>query len=293
MPITKQTIRYFSHDRYHGKDQSSGSTFIRMKQLEKYWTNFSPYKYGEKPDVFIFQKVYNTPDYRFPEHYPGLKILDICDPDWLDDVGIVDTCKYMDVVVVPTKAMQDFISQFHSHVVIIPDRFDIDILPKPKEHTQTARTVAWFGYAHNSVLLKPAMHLIEELHLNLLMVSNDDPIADRWGVRKREDFYKFVKYREETFYTELLNADFVVLPEGNRPVDLFKSNNKTVKVNLIGLPVARTADEVRLYMDAKERQLWFDNNYVKIKEEYDVRKSVEEYKNVITTIRGIRENGNL
>lgn len=287
------SVRYFSHDRYHGKGQTSGSTFIRMKQLEKYWTNFESYKYGEHPDVLIFQKVYNTPDYRFPEHYPGIKILDICDPDWLDDVGIVDTCRFMDAVTVPTQALKEFISQFHKNVVVIPDRFDVEILPKPKQHTQPAKTVAWFGYGHNSELLRPAMHVLEELHLNLILISNDDPIPDRWGSRKREEFYTFVKYNEDNFYEELQKADMAVLPDGNRPVDIFKSNNKTIKANLAGLPVAKTADEVKQYMDAKERQLWFDNNYGLIKEQYDIRESVKEYKDIISRIQEIRENGNL
>ena len=47
----------------------------------------------------------------------------------------------------------------------------------------TAKTVVWFGYSHNIEALKQAIPLIEELNLNLIIISNDDPIANRWGLR--------------------------------------------------------------------------------------------------------------
>lgn len=279
---------YFPFGRYHGKESVQGSTFLRMQQMEKYWPDFKLYNYGENPDTLIFQKVYITPDYRFPAHFEGIKILDICDPDWFDDCAIVETCNYMDAVTCPTENLATFLRQFHNNVHVIPDRFDIENLPEPKKHDEPAKTVAWFGYSHNSILLKPAMNMIEKLHLNLIVISDDDPIPDRWGTRKRQDFYTFVKYKEETFYEELQKADFAVLPEGMRPVDHFKSNNKTIKANLAGLPVAKNSDDVNLYMDAKERRSWIDNNYAKIKKEYDIRKSVNDYRRIISEIANKR-----
>jgi len=277
-------VRFFTFGRYHGKDNIPGSTHIRVNQLLKYWPEAGLYKYGENPDALIFQKVYVTPDYKFPLHFEGIKILDICDPDWLDDAAIVETCNAMDAVVTPTEAIASFIRQFHNNVVVIPDRFDLETIPEPKEHTNPAEYVAWFGYAHNSILLKPAMPVLEDLHLKLILVADDDPIPDKWGNRRREDFYTFVKYNESTIYQELQKADFVVLPEGARPIDIYKSNNKTIKANLAGLPVARNADDVHLYMDARERKKWLDSNYEIICKEYDVRKSVEQYKQLINQV---------
>ena len=281
-------VRYLDFGRYHGKDAVQGSTFIRMVQREKYWPEFKRYRYGENPETLIFQKVYMTPDYQFAAHFNGKKILDICDPDWLDDAGIVQTCRHMDAVVTPTETLAEFIRQFHPNVHVIPDRFEVNDLPEPISHTERAKTVVWFGYAHNSILLKAAMQLLEQLNLNLILISNDDPIADRWGTRKREDFYTFVKYNEDTIQAELQKADFAVLPDGGRPQDVFKSNNKTIKANLLGLPVAKTGDDVRKYMLAEERQKWFDENYATIRAEYDIRKSVAEYKEVINGIKSSR-----
>jgi hypothetical protein len=279
----KQMIRFFDFSRYHGRSES-GSTYIRVNQLIKYWPEAGKYKYGENPDVLIFQKVYMTPDYLFPAHFEGIKILDICDPDWLEDAAIVETCNAMDSVTCPTEALAEFIRQFHKNVVVIPDRFDIALLPPPKTHTKQAKTVVWFGYAHNAELLKPAIPIIESLKLKLLIISDDDPIAHRWGLSNYQEYYTFVKYNEETIYTELQKADFAILPDGFRPQDRFKSNNKTIKANLAGLPVAKTADEVNAYVSPKERRKWFEQSYDTIKGEYDVRKSVDDYKGIIDGI---------
>lgn len=282
---TNNVVRFFDFSRFHGKVPPAGSTHIRVEQLVKYWDEADKYKYGEKVDVMIYQKVYYTPDYRFMDNFKGIQILDICDPDWLEQAPIVETCNAMDVIVVPTQALKDFIEQFHSSVHVIKDRFDLELIPESKRHKGKAKTVVWFGYSHNAENLKPAIRLIEELGLNLIVISNDDPIANRWGLRDVKDYYTYIKYNEETIYHDLQRADFCVLPEGVRPVDRFKSENKTIKANLAGLPVAHDADEVRLYMSENERRKWFTENYDIIKEEYDVRKSVEEYKEIIDAIK--------
>lgn len=282
--MNNYNVRVFDFSRYHGK-APQGSTLLRVHQLIKYWDQADLYKYGENPDVLIFQKVYITPDYKFPAHFKGIKILDICDPDWFDDAAIVETCNAMDAVTTSSGYLAEFISQFHNNVVHVPDRFDIEVLPPPKKHTNDAKTVVWFGYSHNAECLKPAIALIEELGLNLVVISNDDPIVNRWGVRDKSEYYTYIKYDEATIYKDLLKADFAVLPDGFRPVDPFKSNNKAIKANLAGLPVARDADQVKHYIKAKNRQKWFDQYYDTIKQQYDIRKSIEQYKEIIDGIQ--------
>lgn len=282
------SVRFFLYSTYHGKDRPVGSDFIRAIQPIKYWDEAELYKYGENPDVLIFQKVFMSQDYQFPKHFEGIKILDMADPMWLEGYDVVSTAQAMDAVTVPTEPLAEFVRQFHSNAHVIPDRFDIEILPKPKQHTEEAKTVVWFGYSHNAELLKPAMHLIDELNLNLIIISNDDPIMNRYSQRVKETWYTFVKYDEDTIYQELQKADFAILPDGFRPEDAFKSNNKTIKANLAGLPVAKDADEAKAYMEAKNRKDWFNHNYDIIAKEYDVRKSVEQYKDIISGIQEIR-----
>ena len=281
-------IRFFTYSQFHGKLEPVGSDYIRAHQVMKYWEEAELYKYGENPDVLIFQKVFISQDYLFPRHFEGIKILDICDPMWLEGHNVVETAQAMDAVTCPTEALATFIRQFHANVVVIPDRFDLELLPKPKAHTKQAKRVVWFGYSHNADLLKPAIATIERLGLDLIIISNDDPIANRWGIRDKDEYYTFVKYDEATIYKELQKADFAVLPDGMRPVDEFKSNNKTVKAQLAGLPVAKTVEDCELYMSAEARQEWFNTNYDIIKQQYDVRNSVNDYKQIIENIKNNR-----
>lgn len=274
---------------FHGKDKPVGSDYIRAIQLIKHWPEAGLYKYGENPDVLIFNKVFTLPDYQFPHNFQNIKILDICDPMWLEGYDVVDTCRAMDAITCPTENLAKFLRQFHNNVVVVPDRFDLSIIPKPKQHAGKAKTVVWFGYSHNAETFKPAMATLEKHGLNLIVISNEEPYIDRWGTRKRDEYYEFIKYNEDTIYEDLHKADFAILPEGFRPQDNFKSNNKTIKANLAGLPVARDLDEVEKYLDGKERQKWLDNNYAKIQEQYDVKQSVKDYKNIISEIRKIRK----
>lgn len=277
-------IRFFTYPQYHGKQNQVGSTFIRVSQLLKYWPEAGIYRYGENPETLIFQKVFITPDYQFPVHFKGKKILDICDPMWLEGYDVVATAQAMDAVTCPTETLAEFCRQFHPNVHVIPDRYDIEILPEPKQHKGKAKTVVWFGYLHNSTLLKPALPLIEELGLKLIIISNDDPIYNRFSKRQKEDWYTFKKYNEDKIYQYLQEADFAILPDGFRPEDYFKSNNRTIRANLAGLPVAKDSDDVMKYMDGGNRRKWFSENYATIKEEYDCRKSVEQYKGIINGI---------
>lgn len=284
MLTNRPAVRYLTYSMYHGKVEPVGSDFIRCHQLLKYWPEANLYKYGENPETLIFQKVFISQDYKFPAHFEGKKILDICDPMWLEGHAIVETSHAMDAITCPTEALAEYIRQFHKRVVVVPDRFDLEAIPSPKKHVGKAKTVVWFGYSHNSDLLKPAIAIIESLGLNLLIISNDDPIANRWGIRAKEDWYMYIKYNEATIYDDLQRADFAILPDGNRPEDVFKSNNKTIKAQLAGLPVAKTPEEVELYMDGLARQDWFNHNYDKIAKEYDVRNSVKQMQELIKSL---------
>lgn len=273
---------------FHGKNEPVGSDFIRVHQLIKYWPEAELYKYGENPEVLIFTKVFASPDYQFQKHFKGIKILDICDPMWFEGANIVETCQAMDAITCSTENLAEFVGQFHNNVYFVADRFDPEALPKPKVHIGKAKTVVWFGYSHNSELLKPAIPIIEELKLNLLIIANDDPILNRWGLRDKQEYYTYKKYNEATFYQDIQQADFAILPEGFRPEDPFKSNNKTTKAQLAGLPVAKTPEEVREFMEAKNRRKWFDNNHDTIAKEYDVHLSIEQYKEIIKDIQNAK-----
>jgi len=280
-------VRFLTFENIHGK-KNTGSTYIRVHQLLKYWKEAEIYKYGEHPEVMIFQKVYWTPDYHFMENLDSIKILDICDPDWLDNAYVKRTIDNMDAVTCPTKELKEFLQQLTDKPVkIVPDRFDLENVPKLKVHKNKKDLKAvWFGYSHNAEVLKPAIQVLEKHNISLTVISNDDPFAWRWALK--EDYknkYKFIKYNEESIYERLQECDICILPHGNRPVDRFKSNNKTIKAFLAGLPVAKDIDQLEKYLDNNTRNIASKFNYEKAKEDYDVKKSIEEYKQLIETIK--------
>ncbi len=281
-------VRFLDFSIFHNKMPPAGSTHIRVRQLLDYWPEAALYKYGENPDVMIFQKVYVAQDYRFPVNFENLKILDLCDPDWLSgQSGIKETVDAVDAVTVSSPGLKKFIKQLTGKpVVLIPDRFDMNAVPKPKEHNRKANAAVWFGYRHNAKTLEPALSLIMELGLQLLVISDDDPMPWQWlpgeiGEKFRNENYKFVKYDEKNIYYDLQRADFAIFPKGARPIDPFKSNNKTVKAILAGLPVAHDADDVKSFMLAGVRKDYMKMHYDKTVAEYDVKKSVAQYKRLI------------
>lgn len=284
-------VRFFTFASFHNKRPSPGSTVIRVDNLLKYWPEAGIYTYGENPDTLIFQKVYNSQDYKFITHFKGMKILDICDPDWMSGFPTIkETVDGVDAVVCPTKAIADFLGQMtHKPIHIIKDRFDLALVPEPKRHTRPAETVVWFGYSHNAELIKPVLPLIEKHGLKLLIIADDNPIPSRWCHAPStslyiENNYRYLKYEEETIYDNLQRADFAVLPKGFRPQDSFKSENKTIKANLAGLPVAYDLESFEYYLKAENRQSFVAAELKNIRADYDVRKSVEEYKELISCL---------
>lgn len=282
-------IRFFTASQFHNKHPMIGSTFIRVQQLLKYWPEADLYKFGENPEVLIFQKVYNSVDYHFPEHFEGMKILDMCDPDWLDGrTEVVSTINAVDAVTVSSEALAKFIRQLTDKPVIhVPDRFDLEALPPLRVHKDHDNlTAIWFGYSHNAVVVKPALKLLDELNIKLRVVSNEDPFLSRW---MQKENYKYIKYDEDTIYEEMQKADFAIIPQGFRPRDIFKSNNRTVKSILAGLPVSHDAKTLRDFQFAENRNAWLKDHYDKTCQEYDVRKSVKQYQDIIEMIRIARD----
>lgn len=291
-------IRFFPFTKFHGKDQA-GSTMIRVDNLLKYWPEAGIYQYGENPDVLIFQKVYVTETYTLPLYFENLKILDVCDPDWLspDSVLIKQTVDAMDAVVTPTEKLAEFIRQLTDKPVkVIKDRFDLSQVPPPKKHTNLPiKTVVWFGYRHNAEVLRTAMPLLARLKLKLLVISDDDPQAWRWSshvqaeAEKYKELYIYRKYQQETIYQLLQTADVCILPKGFRVRDRYKSENKTIVANLAGLPVAYNDGDLEELQDPVSRAEVAKEAYNKAKAEYDCRQSVVEWEELIEELKSAKK----
>lgn len=282
-------VRFFTFQQFHNK-RGVGSTKIRVENLLKYWDDAELYKYGENPDTMIFQKVYVTQDYKFPVHFKGIKILDICDADWLDGTLIKQTVDAMDAVVTPTEPLAQFLRQLTDKPVrVIKDRFDIEEFPKIKTHEGDLKKLVWFGYSHNAETLKGAMVSIARRNLELIVISDNDPQCWHWAQNnKYKDLYTFYKFNQRNLYKQLQEADVAVFPQGWRPVDKYKSENKTVIAQLCGLPVIKTADEMDQLQQPDKRNQIAKLVYNKVTKEYDARKSVAEYQELIEELKANR-----
>lgn len=281
-------VRFFTFEQFHNR-KNIGSTKIRVHNLIKYWPEAGLYKYGEKPEAIIFQKVYCTYDYKFPITYPFIKILDVCDVDWNNtpDIYIKETVDGMDAVVVPTESMRKLMSSMtDTPVQVIKDRFDLEEFPVKKTHHGKAKTVVWFGYAHNAELMNYVIPSLESRGLNLIIISDNDPQLYRYANDSHgyQSKYTYIKYNQETIYSDLQKADICVLPKGNRPQDRYKSENKTVIAQLCGLPVACDAEQLDSFIEAEARNSHINTIYDKLKQEYDCKLSVKEYKKLIERI---------
>lgn len=280
-------------EKFHAK-QNVGSTRIRVHNLLKHWPEAGLYRYGEKADVMIYQKVYTTFDFKYQEHFKGIQILDVCDPDFKDtpDIFFRHTMDIMDAVVCPTEAFAELLRQMTTTpIYVIKDRFELSEFPLPKAHKGSIKTAVWFGYSHNAESIKFAVPSLERRGIKLLIVSNEDPACYRWAndSKSYEKNYKWVKYTHPEAYKEIQKGDVALMLDGYRPMDQYKSENKTIISKLLGIPIAKTADDLDALMDADVRNQSIQSEYGKISKEYDCHLSVSEYKRVIDEIEAKRD----
>lgn len=250
------------------------------------------YKYGEKPDVLIFQKVYVTHSpqglYQFPVTYKGgLKILDLCDPDWFTHNNwLKATIDGVDAVTASSQEIVDFVKQITDKPVrLIKDRFNLKDFSAKKEHKGEGKDLVWFGYMHNAEVLRGVVFHALKRKMRLTVIADADPQI--WQVTGSEDFkpyYQFIKYDDQA-YKKIQGHDICVLPKGNRPQDRFKSDNKTTIARLLGLPVATTPEDLDKFVDPEERNKEVDKWYDKTRKEYDCQVSVKEYQDLIKELQ--------
>lgn len=273
-------VRFFTFEQWHGR-KGIGSTRLRVHQLLKYWPEAGIYKYGENPDVLVLQKVYSAPDWQYLAHFPGLKILDICDPDWLLGVHVRETVDNVDGVTCPTEPIADFIRQLTDKpVLVVPDRHELSLFPAQAKHDGPIKSVVWFGYKHNAEALRWAMNFLVRHGVRLTVVSNEDPRPYTWASSQADAqaLYTFVPWTTEGLNAELVKHDVALLPTASRPEDRFKSNNRTIIAHLSGLPVITDDAGFNAMNDPKVRQAEGARLRYEAESEYDVRKSVEQLK---------------
>jgi len=260
---------------------SVGSSRIRARWVWKYWDEADEWMIGEKTDVIIFQKVYTkTLIYQFD----CIKIFDICDPDWLEPRPVFETIRQCDAVSCATQPLVDYIKKFvkDKPVVLIPDRVDLEEhKPVKKKHEGRAKSVIWFGYSHNFPYLPKTFDYLLEHGLHLTIVADKNLMFPKQYESLR---HSFRKYEYPEIHQEIIKNDIVLLPAGTDIRAQYKSNNKKLTSWALGMPVATTPEELERFLDPDERNKEAKMRMKYVKKHYDVRKSVGEYKQLVSEI---------
>lgn len=272
---SQKSIGWCTFEQYHQR-KDIGSSRIRAHWLIKNMPEAELFQQGKEYDTVIFQKAYWK---EAAKMFTCKKILDICDPDWLEGAEIVSFCKYMDAITVSTEALAEELRiMTDKPVYVIKDRIDFDTLLEPKKHEGEAKVIGWFGYLNNAErVLEPCLNKIKNMGLKLVVISDGNFITGECEVEN-------VKYSSTTINEELQKVDFLLLPEITTGKFLYKSQNKTEQAWALGLPVAKTSQDMERFMSSEERQKEADERYKYVMENCDVKKSVEEMREVIKSI---------
>lgn len=274
---------FLTMEQFFGK-KDIGSSRIRARWIYELWDKVGPdigsaeeFKIGGKYDTIVFQKVY-WPEYA--EKFEGVKILDLCDADWLEwGHRIVQTLEVCDAVTCSTQAIADHMKTLTDKpVFIVPDRERLDLIEgKFKQHEGDAKWVVWYGYNHNIDALDSAFPIINDLGLNLIVISNKPyhpPANSKIEVKN-------LPWSLANVDNDLLKADIVLNPRLGTGNWKFKSNNKTIHAWALGLPVAHNDKELRSFIPAEARIEEATRRRAEIEREYNTEQSVAQLKDII------------
>lgn len=271
-------IGFLTFDQFRNKRNTAGSR-IRCdyvaKELNKIGHKAERFIQGKKYDVVILQKSY-WGDYI--KNFNGIKILDICDADYLVQLGIIDHIDYVDHITVSTKALKEDIKHYtKTPISIIKDRFDLSELPKPKKQSGKAKKVVWFGNSENLETLDQVIPAIKRMGLELIVISNGN-------YREGSIKVKNIEWKPVKYYTDIQKADIAVLPRILSGRYKYKSNNKKVLSILLGVPVAETKDQLEELMNETIRAKAIEKLYPIYKKEYNCKKSAKDLLNIINKL---------
>jgi len=278
-------ISIILHESVHGK-RDLASSRIRGRWLIKYWPEAEEYVTGKKYDVLIFQKSYLV---ELAKMFDGIKIFDICDPDWVNNELAIEMIEECDAVTCSSPALYEYLKKIiKKPVYYIPDRLDLEYIGRRKKvHRGQAKEVVWFGYSHNSHTLKSAVYALKRYGLKLSIISENMTTITAYAgsPEERRIPERWTKWNLNTFCDEALKSDICIMPGSLRANDRFKSNNKTILAQALGLPVATNADDLKRFLDPKARQEEADKRYKEVRELYDIRLSVKQLQKIIEDIK--------
>lgn len=280
MDIQNMKIGMLDMEKYENRRLDTvGSSRIRGRAMRRYCPQIEEFRNGTEYDAVIYQKAY------YDEHmrkYKGIKIFDLCDPDWMDGRPITELADLVDAFTVSTQPLKDFISQLTDKpIVVIPDRIDPDEYTAAKqEHIGKARSVVWFGYSSNQVVLEQVLNPLKSKLLALVVISE----------RPYREADTNITYNQGTLAEEITKHDMVILPDFSRDRrHKFKSPNKKLVSWALKMPVAATLDDLERFMDPVEREKEAEARYNEVITGHHVKDSGPQYLKLIEEIINLKK----
>ncbi len=283
-----KNIGILTFEQFHGK-KNIGSSRIRVKWPLKFWDDAEEYLMSEDYNIIIYQKAY------WLEHmkqFKGIKILDMCDPDFLHWGYRVKECiDNCDAVTTSTIELAKYISKLTDKPVwCIPDRL---FLPEfeglKKDHTGRgkAKVAVWYGYSENFPMVDDVIDSLIKCGIEELIVIASGAYRLPAGLAGKIKISN-LPWSPENYNRDILKGDLVINPTSKKGRFKYKSNNKTINAWAMGMPVASTLEELMVFMDEDARIAEGERRYNQVREEYDVEKTVGEYRELINLCQELR-----
>lgn len=274
-------IKFLTMERMENRPVNQvGSSRIRARWVYKYWDEADEFTIGDNPDVLIFQKAYWKD---MLEQFKGIKILDICDADWLDPRPVFETISCCDAVVTSTEPLAEYIRKLtDKKVVCIPDRLDMDEMnPYKLKHEGDLKSAVWYGYSQNQDALDKTVEHLKQRGISLTVISNQ-PYSSHpsYGSFKVNN----VKYAYDKTNEEIIKHDIVLLPSPEGIRGKYKSNNKITNAWGLGMPVAVEPSDLDKFKTQESREEERKLRMAEVVKDYDVKISVVEWKELIDAI---------
>ena len=285
---THMKIAIITNELFENRKKGTvGSSRIRGTWLLRNWPEAELWHIARRYDAIIFQKSYFT---RYMEVYDGIKILDLCDPDWLEKKPVVETIELCDAVTCSSQALTDYVKKLTDKPVVhIPDRVDIALHQQRKLHRGAAKSVVWYGYSSNFRMVDDLLATVQRLDLQLTVIS-DNPYYPRTAIAGITEEWiqqsvRNLQYNQELINEDLVqNADIVLNPRSEQGKFRFKSSNKTVIAWALGIPVAHDSDELERLIPEQARAEEAKRRLEEVHKNWDIKLSVEQYKRIIEDI---------
>jgi hypothetical protein len=276
----KMLTGLLTFENYQGR-KGVGSSRIRGHWIVKNWRKIGieigdceMFRSGKKYDAVIFQKVYWPV---FAKAFKGLKILDLCDPDWFHwNYTFMEMVDAVDGITCSSLELAKFMAGItQKPICYIPDRVDFSVLPELKKHEGELKKVVWFGYSDNFEMVESAIPALIKRDLELIVISDETFIP-----RVSEKNLKLLNlpFTESTYLNDIQKGDAVINPQFTKAKWKYKSENKTIISWALGLPVAKIDKDLNAFITEIERREIAKKCYEKAKIDFDVLLSVSEMK---------------